>query len=190
MKAHYYESIYPNFLDTPTQFYSPCNNSKNNIAKRLSFNEAFQMRDKILFSNELGSKALEINKEIMGSSPRKEINLELINTNRRIIDIDLSKQDWGDYRKYSCSGKENNNSCFIEKEKNVVLKEKKGEFENFGKRNLFLHYPTIGFEQKTNIINNNKMKMQEMENNFCYEDKENYNINYPKNSYEGLFRRK
>ena len=105
LKTLYYDSFHPNALfPSPQIFESPnpyIEETRSQIAKRLSFQEAFQMRDKTLFSNEFGSKSQNLMQEIMGASPpKKEINVEILRGNKRIVDIDLTRQDWGEYRNY------------------------------------------------------------------------------------------
>lgn len=162
--------------------------TRSQIAKRLSFKEAFQIRDKILFTNEFGSKSQDLMMEIMGSSPpKKDMNVEILRGNKRIVDLDLTRQDWGEYRNYKF-GMENRKSFLNEtqqKHEQEVLNEKKLSFQennqNFGNTNMFLQYPKLGFSKE----NSNKIFRRETESSFCIEDKENYNINnYSRKSFE------
>lgn len=195
LKTLYYDSFHPTASFPSPVIYensSPyIEETRSQIAKRLSFKEAFQIRDKILFSNEFGSKSQDLMMEIMGTSPpKKDMNVEIMRGNKRIVDVDLTRQDWGEYRNYKF-GMENKKNFLNEKHQEnekheqEVLRERKWLFQennqNYGNTNMFLQYPKLGFNKE----NSNKSLRREPESSFCVEDKENYNINnYSRRSFE------
>lgn len=87
------------YLECDKQFYYQKDEYLNPIAKKLSFSQAFEISDKILFSNHFSSENLVLNKEILGSTPRPQKNFINRNSspiplkNKNIVDIDLTKEN-------------------------------------------------------------------------------------------------
>ncbi len=166
-------------IESPIDYFmSP--SSINAITKRLNFNEDFQRNDKHFFSNEFSSKTKKINKEIMGISPKKEINFDYHNKNQRIVEIDLTKENFFGYANYSQYYQKKERETNMNENKREVLLEKNREFDNPKKKNIFFNYPNFEFEKENKNGKFDNKEMFHSLRNSWNDDKENYNMNYSK----------
>lgn len=197
LKDRNYQASFPEkFCSPSTSFQSFLNTSSNEVAKKLNFQEAFQPRDKILFANQFASKSWELNKEIMGPSPKEDVNMEIINSGNRVLEIDLSKKNWPEYNElkqsfpsYEMNQKWEKNSkvsLVSEKENHFlrsnmnekkevlreIFRENPRETENNFKKDLFLSYR---FDEKQ--ADSFKKGALRKEKRLFSDDKENVDFN-------------
>ena len=202
LQNHYYVEDFSylqhskSFELSPISYYTV--ESSVNIAKRLSFREASNNNDNFYFNNEYNWKHINLNKEIMGITPRKEIAKENIipnMSNKGIVEINLSKDNNFDYANFYENEviQSTHTNDYVLKEKLPKYNEKPRISQSFSnKENLFFNYPNISFEQKMKNMkynNNNKERISFPKNSFS-SDKENYNLNYSLQNCDSIIRRK
>lgn len=154
--------------------------SEKAVVKKLSFKEAFQMNDKFFFNNDISSRVMSINHEIMGKTPKKDLNLELMNQNKQIFEIDLSR---GDNFKF-IKGNYNRNIFDKESSLNKYNNETNAFKENKEAENNLKRFLDISNKNLDKMIAKTK-GIDKKERNYRYEDKENFNYNGYKQNFNG-----